>query len=201
MHKIKDRLQEYFKKSSKWKIAGDIIFYTFIILMIIPATRKPISTTIIKLTMGKPKVETTVTGPMITSQDLQITMEDMEGNPLRLGDFQGEVILLNFWATWCPPCRAEMPSIQELYNDYGDKIAMLLVSSEEKPVIRTYLEEHDYDLPVFIQRSALTSTFPVRSIPTTYLINKKGEILLEKKGAANWNAKDFREQLDALLLH
>ena len=76
---------------------------------------------------------------------------------------------------------------------------MLLVSSEEKNVIEDYLVSNDYDLPVLIQRSALTPTFPVKSIPTTYLINKEGDILLEKKGAANWNSESFRAQLDDLI--
>lgn len=199
MQKIISRLKEYFKNTSKWKIAGDIIFYVFILLLIIPATRKPISSTIIRLTMGKPKVEETSKHPPLSEEDRSFLFEDLAGKSYELGDFEGEVILLNFWATWCPPCRAEMPSIQKLYDEYGDKIAIILVSSEEKEVIETYLQEQSYNLPVYIQRTALPPSFPVRSIPTTFLINKEGQILLEKKGAANWNSEAFRQQLVELV--
>jgi thiol-disulfide isomerase/thioredoxin len=199
MEKIKTWFREYLKKSSKWKIASDVFFYIFIILLIIPATRKPISSTLIRLTMRKPDIEKSAVPPEIVQEDRALLFEDLAGNTYQLGDFDGEVILLNFWATWCPPCRAEMPSIQKLYDDYGSKIAMILISSEEKEVIESYLREQSYDLPVYIQRTALTPSFPVRSIPTTFLINKKGEILLEKKGAANWNSEEFRKQLDELI--
>lgn len=199
MEKIKNRINNYFKKSSKWKIFSDMFFYSFIILLLIPATRKPLQTNLIKLTMRKPRVEKNESIRTVTDQDRTLVMESLSGEIYRLGDFEGEVILLNFWATWCPPCRAEMPSIQKLHNDYEDKIAILLVSSEEKNVIEDYLVSNDYDLPVFIQRSALTPSFPVNSIPTTYLINKKGDILLEKKGAANWNSESFRARLDDLI--
>ncbi len=199
MEKIKERLKKYFQKSSKWKIAGDIFFYAFIILMIIPATRKPITSTLIRITMRKPQVKEAENIPKLTTRDLTFAFEDFEGNLYSLEDFQDEVILLNFWATWCPPCRAEMPSIQKLYNEYGDKIAMILITSEEKSILRDYLEENNYDLPVYIQKTALTPSFPVQSIPTTFLIARDGSLLLKKTGAANWNSDDFKSKLDNLL--
>lgn len=199
MVKITERIKNYFKNKSRWKIAGDLIFYIFIILLIIPATRKPISATLIRLTMMKPRVENTENLASVTELDKDLLIEDLEENTFRLGNFDNEVILLNFWATWCPPCRAEMPSLQKLYNDYGDKIAILLVTSEEEKVVREYLNEFNYDLPVYFQRSQLTPSFQVSSIPTTFLIDKKGNILTEKKGAANWNSGSFRNELDQLV--
>ncbi len=199
MEKLKERLKKYFQKSSKWKIAGDVFFYAFIVLMIIPATRKPITSTLIRITMRKPQVNEAENIPKLTTHDLTFAFEDFQGNQYSLEDFQDDVILLNFWATWCPPCRAEMPSIQKLYNEYGDKIAMILISSEEKNIIRDYLEENNYNLPVYIQKTALTPSFPVQSIPTTFLIARDGSLLLKKTGAANWNSDDFKSKLDNLL--
>lgn len=199
MTKLKDRIKNYFKNKSRWKIAGDLIFYIFIILLIIPATRKPISATLIRVTMLKPRVENTGNLPSVTPLDKDFLIEDLNDDTYRLENFDNEVILLNFWATWCPPCRAEMPSLQKLYNDYGDKIAMILVTSEEEKVVLDYLKDFNYDLPVYFQRSTLPPSFQVRSIPTTFLIDKKGNILTEKKGAANWNSNSFRNELDQLI--
>jgi thiol-disulfide isomerase/thioredoxin len=199
MTKIKQRLKNYFKTKSRWKIAGDLIFYIFLILLIIPATRKPISTGLIRLTMLKPKVENSRELPSITEADKALAFVDMDGNTYTLEDFDGEVILLNFWATWCPPCRAEMPSLQNLYDDYGNKIKMILITSEEEQVVADYLNEYNYQLPVYFHRGGIAPSFQVRSIPTTYLISKQGNILTEKTGAANWNSASFKEQLDELI--
>lgn len=199
MEKIKKRLTDYWKNTKAVKKAGDLFFYIFIILLIIPQTRKPISTQLIRLSMRKPKVTVETSAPKLQTEDYTMSFVDTENNPLSLEELKGEVVLLNFWATWCPPCRAEMPSLQELYNDYGDKISILLVSNEEPEVIRNFMEDSGYDMPFYLQKSPFTSSFQVNSIPTTYLISKNGTIVSEKKGAANWNSESFKKELDILI--
>jgi len=199
MEKLKIRFKAYLEKSSKWKIGSDVFFYLFIILMIIPATRKPISTAIIKATMRKPNVKTEASLPRLVEEDYQMAFMDMEGNNVLLSDLKGEVVLLNFWATWCPPCRAEMPSLQKLYDSYGDKIVMLLVTGENLSVVNQFISDYNYNLPIFMQRSPSTPSFQVGSIPTTYLIAKDGRIVSSKTGAANWNSEAFKKDLDNLL--
>lgn len=199
MNKLKNWLTNYRKKNSKLKIAGDIIFWFFLVLLIIPSTRKEISTFVNRVTMSNPKVSESEEYHELTDEDLNLRFMDYEGKTYRLGDFQGEVILLNYWATWCPPCRAEMPSIQKLYNEYGDKIRILLLSSENEETVNTYLSENEYILPVFRQLSPAPGQLAANAIPTTYLIDRNGNIRLEKTGAADWNSADFKAQLDLLI--
>jgi thiol-disulfide isomerase/thioredoxin len=199
MNKIKAYFQSYFKKNSKLKIAGDIFFYLFILLMLIPVTRKEISTLLIKATMRKPAVKDETKLRQIGDQDYNLVMKRLDGTVLNLSDYKGEVILLNFWATWCPPCRAEMPSIQKLYDDYEDKMAIVLVSSEDPSIISNYLAENGYSIPSYVQLSSQSDAFPVSGIPATFLISKDGKVMVEKTGAANWNSEAFREQLDRLI--
>lgn len=199
MKKVKVWLRNYFSKSSKLKIAGDLVFWIFVILLIIPVTRREITTVVIKATLRKPKVQEERVVEKMNEENYDLLFTNLEGRTISLEDYQGEVIFLNFWATWCPPCRAEMPSIQKLYNDYSDRIAFILVSNEEKQRVEEYFNEFNYSLPVYTQRSALPDVFNVKSIPTTYLINRSGEIILEKTGAADWNADAFRNQLDAMV--
>ena len=104
----------------------------------------------------------------LSAEDYQLDLADLNGNSHVLGDFKNKVVLLNFWATWCPPCRAELPAIQELYNDYGDRINFVLVSSEEPGKLKTFLHESGYTLPVYTQQSPLPPAFRVQSIPTTF---------------------------------
>jgi thiol-disulfide isomerase/thioredoxin len=199
MEKIRNWFRNYLKKNSKLKIAGDIIFYVIIILMIIPSTRRELSATLIRATLRKPHVKTESSYATLSKADNMLYFQDLKGNGHTLGDFRDKVIILNFWATWCPPCRAEMPSMQSLYNDYHDKVNFILVSSEDITQLQQYLNEFDYNFPVYMQLSPLPQIFPVQSIPTTFVISKDGKIVVEKNGAANWNSPKFREQLDGLI--
>ena len=134
----------------------------------------------------------------ITFEDWEL--KDLDGNILNFNDLENRVVFLNFWATWCPPCIAELPSIQELYEDYKDKVAFVLISSEKQEVVKSFKEKKGYNLNGFTPLSAYPNQFNIRSIPRTFLINKKGEIVIDKSGAANWNSETVRQQIDELIL-
>jgi len=85
-----------------------------------------------------------------------------------------------------------MPSFQKLYNDYGDKISFLFIADDNMDRIRNFMSEYNYKLPVYFLRSTPTQTFSIHSIPTSILINKKGEILVHKKGRLTGIQKNFR---------
>ncbi|WP_417359296.1 TlpA family protein disulfide reductase [Galbibacter sp.] len=129
----------------------------------------------------------------------QWDLQNLEGNRYSFKDTQGKVVLLNFWATWCPPCIAEMPSMQELYNDYGDQIVFVFVSQEPKEKIQGFLDKHNYNFPVYQAISEPPAAFNHKSIPQTYLVDKAGNIVIDKNGAANWNSKSVRQTITTLL--
>lgn len=112
---------------------------------------------------------------------------------------KGKVVFVNFWATWCPPCRAEMPSIQKLYNDYKDKVEFIFVSNEDWNIIDTFYKSQNYDFPIYNPLSRRLEEFKSKTIPATFIIDKKGNIVIEKRGAANWNSDKTRLLLDKLL--
>jgi thiol-disulfide isomerase/thioredoxin len=199
MTKIKERLKKYFSESSKFKIISDFIFYLLIILLIIPGTRKEVSTFFIKATMRKPAVISESKIISLNPGDYELYIEDMDKEVRNLSEFIGIPILLNYWATWCPPCRAEMPAIQKLYNDYKDKMAIVLITNEERSTVENYLSENDYDLPVYFLRSKMSNALSANAYPTTFLISPDGKILVHKTGAANWNSEAFRSQIDDLI--
>ena len=116
---------------------------------------------------------------------------------INFNELKNKVVFVNFWATWCPPCRAEMPMIQDLYNDYKDKIAFVFVTNENWETV----EKFYYNLPSYNSVSAPPAKFTeTNSIPASYLIDKEGNILISKTGAANWNSDKVRNLLDDLLL-
>lgn len=118
---------------------------------------------------------------------------------LNFENLKGEVILINFWATWCPPCIAEMPSLQNLYNDYSDKVVFLFVTQDKFETVETFKAKRNFNFEVFNPITETPSELKSSSIPRTLVINKKGEIVIDETGAVNWNSEKVKNQLDELL--
>ncbi len=122
------------------------------------------------------------------------------GNPYGFTEAKGKVVFLNFWATWCGPCLKEMPDIQKLYDEYGDKVGFLLVTQEETAKVNAFLQKKDYALPIyFTDTEDIPKEIASKSMPTTYIIGKSGKIVLAETGAKDWNSEEVRAMLDVLL--
>ena len=117
------------------------------------------------------------------------TVEDAEGNEVRLSDFSGKPVVVNFWATWCGPCRSEMPAFEQLYQEYGDEIQFLMVnmtdgSRETVSGVQEFLEETGYSFPVFYDVSSEAAyAYSAYSIPQTVYITADGTIAGSHRGA------------------
>ncbi|MCM5663903.1 TlpA family protein disulfide reductase [Galbibacter mesophilus] len=122
----------------------------------------------------------------------------LDGNAFNFEETKGKVVLVNFWATWCPPCIAEMPSLQKLYNNYKNEVVFIFISNEEKETIKKFLNKNDYSFPVY-HSSQSPEALEHISIPATYLIDANGNILIDEKGAADWYSEKVRQKLDELL--
>tara|TARA_R110002049_G_scaffold45852_2_gene133325 strand:+ start:12158 stop:12733 length:576 start_codon:yes stop_codon:yes gene_type:complete len=126
-------------------------------------------------------------------------LKDSENNNFNFEEAKGHVVLLNFWATWCPPCIAEMPGLQELYDDYGDKVTFLFVAQDQEKRVQKFILKKEYTLPVYYEKSTTPKQLFSKSIPSTYLIGKDGKIVVAKTGAADWNSSTSRALIDGLL--
>ncbi len=192
-------LKNYFKKKSKFSIAIDIVIGIMLLLLLIPATRKDMAGLMLKPTLflHQPKVNSVK--PKLLNETYAWQLQDITGKHFTFSEFANKVVFINLWATWCPPCIAEMPDLQKLYNDYGDRVEFLFVSNEDVGVISKFLEKKEYTLPAYMPLSKYPDDFETRSIPTSFVINKNGEIVIAKKGVAKWNSKRIRGVLDILL--
>lgn len=127
--------------------------------------------------------------------DLDFYFTDETGQMRSLSDFQGDVIFLNIWATWCPPCIAEMPNIHSLYNRFKDdeNISFVLVSMDEDfEKARQFIEKRNYDFPIYHYRKKTRGTYESTVIPTTYVISPDSKIVVEKRGFAKYDTEEFR---------
>ena len=134
---------------------------------------------------------------------LDFRLSDLKGDTVRLSDFRGKVILLNFWATWCYPCRTEMPSMNAVYQDYrGKGFVVLAVASDAqgKEVVSPFVEEYDLTFPVLLDpKDVVGRRLQISGIPTTYLLDKHGRIAGVESGAQNWHSSKVHRLLDSLI--
>lgn len=128
--------------------------------------------------------------------DLSLTasIPALTGTALSLNDLTGNITLLNFWATWCPPCRAEMPSIERLYSQMsGTKFRIAAVNAgEQRAEVAAFIKNHGYTFPIYLDESnELSSVFAARGLPSTYLLNKEGKIIAVRVGAMEYDQAEL----------
>ncbi len=134
-----------------------------------------------------------------TKADFNLKVIDKEGNITSLEELRGKVIFINFWATWCAPCVAEMPSINKLHTAMGDDVAFVIVSLDEDfEKAKDFDKRKDYDLPIYAVASNVPTMYDSSTIPTTYIIDAKGNLVLTHKGMADYNTSDFKNFLRSL---
>ncbi|WP_317167419.1 TlpA family protein disulfide reductase [Winogradskyella vidalii] len=185
-------------KTTKNRIYN-VLAILMIILFVIPQTREPIQVLFHK---GFSYINTSTLIDKVerkTVSNLNWDLVSDKGERLDFNAIKGKVVLINFWATWCPPCIAEMPSLQELYTDYGDEVVFLFVTNDDFEKVEQFKSKNGFNFEVFNPLSQPPSELSVHSIPRTFIINKKGEIVVDESGAVDWNSAKVRSQLDALL--
>jgi len=108
------------------------------------------------------------------------TLPDLEGNSLTLSDFRGKVIILNFWATWCPPCRKEIPDFVELYEKYKDEGLLIIgvnLDKGDSRAVKQFSKNYKINYPIVLGNVNVTQDYGgIRGIPTTFVIDRKGDI-------------------------
>jgi len=109
------------------------------------------------------------------------------GDELSLSDLRGTPVLVNFWATWCPPCRAEIPALEQTYRQFGGDVLVLGIDVQENPDrVATFIQQNDMTYPVVIDESAeIAKIYQVRAFPTSYLIDERGVVLQVYNGPVN----------------
>ena len=126
--------------------------------------------------------------PSTTLADYDWTVQSLDGQDFKMTEAKGKVVFLNFWATWCPPCVAEMPSIQRLHEKLKDDgIVFVCISSEEASKINQFVREKGFTFPIYTMRGAPPAIFKTRGIPSTFILSPDGKIAFKHVGSAKWD--------------
>ena len=118
------------------------------------------------------------------------TLKNLDGKEISLSQFRGKHVLINFWATWCGPCKIEMPSLEALYERFKDRNFVLLAISNDMfgaNIVKPFVKAHNINFPVLLdQRLKVSNAFGVVSLPTTFMIDPQGKIIGALFGAEDW---------------
>jgi len=131
------------------------------------------------------------------------SLQDLNGKKFGLNQFKGKVIFLNFWATWCGPCKEEMPGLEVLYQKFKDKKFILLAISvdyEGLQPVQEFINKHHYTFPVLLDpKCEILDLFEVKGIPTTFLIDKKGKMVGKAIGPRDWKSPEAVSLINLLI--
>lgn len=131
-----------------------------------------------------------------------LAFEDETGNIRNTSSLLGKVVFINFWASWCPPCRAEFPSIETLYSKFKEKdhiVFVMINEDDDWAAGREYLQKKNFVTPMFKIRSAVPAGIYNGTLPTTLVLDKKGKVVFRHEGFANYASQDFISQIEALI--
>ncbi len=137
--------------------------------------------------------------PSNASVDYAWSIKSLDGQDFKVADLRGKVVVLNFWATWCLPCVAEMPSLQRLYEKTKDDgVVFACVSQEDAETVSRFVKEKGYTVPVYTLSGNPPEVFKSEMVPTTFILAADGKIAFKHAGAAKWDDNTSVEFLRSL---
>jgi len=151
---------------------------------------------ILKTGIIKPDTEVNIED--VKQANYNFNVIDAEGNIVNVSEWKEKVIFMNVWATWCPPCIAEMPGINNLYNDINndDIIFLLLSVDDDFQKAIDFVNRKEFDFPIYTLHSSIPPVYAGKVLPTTYVISPD---VVQKEGMADYDSKSFRSFLNSML--
>lgn len=172
-----------------------------------PTTPWPLAVTFMALLLSGPMHAGTASGDQSLTPiperpaAPEFDLKDPEDRPQRLADYRGKAVILNFWATWCPPCREEMPSMQRAHEAVsGDGIALVAINvGEDADTIEQFLTNYPVEFPLPMDLdSRVVQSYPVKGLPTTFVIDPEGRLAYVATGGREWDDPKLLNQVRAL---
>jgi thiol-disulfide isomerase/thioredoxin len=191
------------------KNRGELLFFAAFAVVMTIDLRQPVLSTLQRgllatgLWRAAPPVAPAAHRAQFASErtyPLSVPLTTLDGRPANLSQFRGKVVLVNLWASWCPPCLAEMPGLQALYQKTDtSKVAFVLISLDaNQNKARALLKRKHYTMPVFFPVADLPAPFNSPSIPYTVILTPQGRVADRHSGMADYDTPEFKAALEKL---
>lgn len=136
----------------------------------------------------------------VSPEDYDVQLKGINTASTNLKNFKNKPLFLNFWGTWCAPCRKEWPSIQKLYDGRKNQVDFVLIAMEDKEEdVRKFLKENNYTVPVYIAESPISEKILPRVFPTTFLLDKTGRIIIKEDATKDWDSESVHQFIDNII--
>lgn len=184
-----------------------VILSVFVVIMLLsPDMKAWVSRGLMKIGFFKPDLERTVPDPQPATAGASarppVFVNDGEGNRIDITNQTGKVVFINFWATWCPPCIAELPSIDKLYQQFKDNEAVVFAIVDvdgQYEKSKQFMESKNLDLPVHISSGEIPAGWLGNAIPTTLILDKQGQIAAKHEGMADYSRPEVTDFINKLI--
>ena len=179
--------------------ANAVFIVLFLVILLVPSAKALVMRGLMEIGLFSPSIDSPKVSP--TADLSSIKFRDAKNNIISLGDLEGKIIFLNFWATWCPPCLAEMPSVNKLHTQFGndnDVVFILVDADGNFKKAQAYMDRKKYKMPVYTFFSEVPKQIFGGSLPTTVVFDKKGRISFNGVGAVNYADPKFISFIQAL---
>ncbi|AZA92942.1 Thiol-disulfide oxidoreductase resA [Chryseobacterium nakagawai] len=190
-----NKLKIWFLKS--WSTV--LLFSIFIVLLVSPDTKAWLMRQIISTGLLNSKIEKKKTELGIIES---LSIRDDNGKLTNTSELKGKVVFINFWASWCPPCRAEFPSIQKFYEKYKENkdLVFLTINLDDNVAVgKEYLNKEQFSVPFLVPDGYVPNVFFNGSLPTTVVLDKSGNIRMHHAGMADYSKNSFYDEINLLL--
>ena len=206
--KMSDTQKGKNKRFSASNITSAVLIIFLAAMFLSPDFKGLVSQGLMKVGLFQPSVpdnpaQNALIGETVVGEnDNQVLFEDKDGLVTQLASLKGQVVFINFWATWCPPCIAEMPSIQKLYTEFkgNDKVVFMMVDVDNKrQKSQKFMDKKGYDLPVYTPASKIPTSYMGGAIPTTIVFDKYGKMVFKHEGMGDFANKEFKTFIAQLI--
>lgn len=189
------------KLLSRKNIFNAIFLILVFVLAFVPPAKALVLEGLMTIGFFKPAIDTNQAAAGSAVDLSGIRFRDTKGKVVDLGELKGKVIFLNFWATWCPPCLAEMAGVNKLYEKYkDDKGIVFILADADGNLVKSqkFMDKKHYHLPVYAVDSDIPDVLFKGALPTTVVFDKMGRISYNESGAANYGDANFMKFIDRL---
>jgi thiol-disulfide isomerase/thioredoxin len=191
------------KPKRVWKKVSNYLFIGLMLFVVFNTNAKSwVLKQLVSVGLFQAEIKKESTADKRPSQTPSFYFTGADGKTVSTADLKGKVVFINFWATWCPPCRAEMPTLDALYRKLKDdnRFVFLFMNEDNNPQkANDYLQSNGYAFPLVVPAGTIPGELYSGTLPTTLVLDKEGKVVLKHEGLANYNTDKFLEQLKGLL--